>query len=101
LIADEHNQVKFYPESGDEDYADVGIYEDEDANESRPMSSKGEISGPDQVQEIQLTPTIGLNSFNGSLIKIIPEPVRQPQLTNLGPNHPVAASFGDKDFFGV
>jgi hypothetical protein len=38
LIADEHNQVKFYPDSGDEDYADVGIYEDEDANESRPMS---------------------------------------------------------------
>ena len=54
----------------------MGIYEDEDANESRPMSSKGEISGNEQVTEIQLTPTIGTNSFNGSLIKSIPEPVR-------------------------
>ena len=56
----------------------MGIYEDDDANESRPMSQKGDMSGNENVTDIQLTPTIGINSFNGSLIKSIPEPVRQP-----------------------
>jgi len=56
----------------------VGIYEDEDANDSRPMSQKGEMSGNENFAGNQLTPTIGINSFNGSLIKSIPEPVRQP-----------------------
>ena len=40
VLADEPtNKVQIYSESSDEDYADVGIYEDDDdANDSRPMS---------------------------------------------------------------
>jgi hypothetical protein len=29
-------------------------------------------------EEIQITPTIGLGSFDGMLIKSTPEPIRQP-----------------------